>query len=635
MPTHISTFSIARQFSFIGKTLIAALALSLIFFTLASAQSQGTNGTKGTTGEQVKVCLQQRSSSGYTGGNISRAERTSIRLQFRACVQQAVSLNFGHARSDSSSTSTSSSSSSFSIVAPTTCTPNWRCDWGACKNGWQSQTAVDSNNCGGATVNIVCPALARQCTPSTQCKSDADCPQIYCFVAPCPTNKCVDGRCVLSNTSPSITITSSPTGSVNIGSTVHITWTTKGSMGNIGVGFCPAGEQPQTGIHCTESRLVPNTGSADIPLIGALSLYAGQWYPVVSNYGSVYGTGSNFTVASSTPTSTPTQPSITVLSPNGGEQWAQGSTNTITWTSSGLTSDPIYIYVTSPSYNQYYFVASVLPSSHSFVWTVPSVSPIVPGNQYKIVVSQLKVVGDQSDNYFSIVSSASQCKADADCPTVCPVCKTGVDVSCAGPCITFKCVSGKCVANTTPSITVLSPNGGETYKNDGSPITVNWSTNNVPSSQKLDVIRLRAYPSGQEYNLAYGVLNDGHEVLVPSSVPVGAYTLEIKTYVNGTLVMDSSDSYFKIIDATTPVVSEQVKCVFNGATTEQRCATAYSSDSPLSFGCSGIGTCVAGVKGPKGTSLTWKSSCGGYAYTTLDGNSEYANFSCRDTSPVN
>jgi len=89
----------------------------------------------------------------------------------------------------------------------------------------------------------------------------------------------------------------------------------------------------------------------------------------------------------------------------------------------------------------------------------------------------------------------------------------------------------------------------------------------------------------------------------------------------------------KCVNSTTSVdVSEQVKCVFNGTTTEQRCDTAYASDSPLAFGCSGIGTCVAGVKGPRGTSLTWKSSCGGYDYTTLDGTSEYANFSCGATS---
>ena len=111
-----------------------------------------------------------------------------------------------------------------------------------------------------------------------------------------------------------------------------------------------------------------------------------------------------------------------------------------------------------------------------------------------------------------------------------------------------------------PSITVLSPNGGETYKNDGSSITVNWLTNNVPPSHIIDVIRLRVYPTGydfkQEYNLATNVLNDGQEVItIPSSIPVGAYTLEMKTYVGETLVMDSSNSYFKIIDVSQPSIT--------------------------------------------------------------------------------
>lgn len=113
--------------------------------------------------------------------------------------------------------------------------------------------------------------------------------------------------------------------------------------------------------------------------------------------------------------------------------------------------------------------------------------------------------------------------------------------------------------DSLPSITVLSPNGGETYKNDGSPITVNWWTSNVPASKKFDVIRLRVYPNGQEYNLATNVLNDGQEVIaIPSDVPVGSYTLEMKTYVNDTLVMDSSDSYFKIVDVTPPSSGDTV-----------------------------------------------------------------------------
>ena len=47
----------------------------------------------------------------------------------------------------------------------TTCTHNWKCDWGPCVNGNQSQIAVDSNNCGMAlTGQIACPTLTRACS---------------------------------------------------------------------------------------------------------------------------------------------------------------------------------------------------------------------------------------------------------------------------------------------------------------------------------------------------------------------------------------------------------------------------------------------------------------------------------------
>jgi hypothetical protein len=117
----------------------------------------------------------------------------------------------------------------------------------------------------------------------------------------------------------------------------------------------------------------------------------------------------------------------------------------------------------------------------------------------------------------------------------------------------------KVLNNSTiqPSVTILSPNGGETYKNDGSQITVNWTTANVPATFRFDVIRLRDHSNGGEYNLKTNVLNDGQEVIViPNNVPIGSYILEIKAYLNNVLVMDSSDSYFKIISniITTPVV---------------------------------------------------------------------------------
>lgn len=80
-------------------------------------------------------------------------------------------------------------------------------------------------------------------------------------------------------------------------------------------------------------------------------------------------------------------------------------------------------------------------------------------------------------------------------------------------------------------------------------------------------------------------------------------------------------------------VSEQVKCVFNETATEQKCYAAVDTTSPYAgLGCSGVGACAVNVTGGKGGQITWKSSCGGYAYTTVDGVNEYAEFKCSSVS---
>jgi len=73
---------------------------------------------------------------------------------------------------------------------------------------------------------------------------------------------------------------------------------------------------------------------------------------------------------------------------------------------------------------------------------------------------------------------------------------------------------------------------------------------------------------------------------------------------------------------TIPLVKEQVKCVFTNSNSEQQCFAE-------NFACRGTGTCVADVSGEKGKMLTWKSTCSGYAYTIIDGNNEYAEFTCQ------
>lgn len=70
-------------------------------------------------------------------------------------------------------------------------------------------------------------------------------------------------------------------------------------------------------------------------------------------------------------------------------------------------------------------------------------------------------------------------------------------------------------------------------------------------------------------------------------------------------------------------LKEPMTCVFADSDKEEKC---YSDDGL--FSCSGIGKCAADVYGEKDKKLTWKSSCGGYAYTVIDGNSDYAEFKC-------
>jgi len=70
---------------------------------------------------------------------------------------------------------------------------------------------------------------------------------------------------------------------------------------------------------------------------------------------------------------------------------------------------------------------------------------------------------------------------------------------------------------------------------------------------------------------------------------------------------------------------ETVKCVFHGSTSQQSCYLASENDD---LGCSGTETCSVEIFGEKGDKKIWKSTCEGYAYTTMDGDNEYAEFNC-------
>lgn len=71
---------------------------------------------------------------------------------------------------------------------------------------------------------------------------------------------------------------------------------------------------------------------------------------------------------------------------------------------------------------------------------------------------------------------------------------------------------------------------------------------------------------------------------------------------------------------------EEVKCIFKNTKTEQKC---YRSEYDWMYCSSYQGSCiVTNLEGYDGEKITWKSSCGGYAYTILDSNNEQIEFDC-------
>lgn len=118
-----------------------------------------------------------------------------------------------------------------------------------------------------------------------------------------------------------------------------------------------------------------------------------------------------------------TTPSITVLSPNGGENLSFGTSFEIKWKQTGLENTKIDILLKaydknfSPFANQYLIAGTVSPTQGFYSWT-PSQKTlddyfgyVVPRQYYKIIVRTIETpvpsaeIKDESDNYFSIVSS--------------------------------------------------------------------------------------------------------------------------------------------------------------------------------------------------------------------------------------
>ena len=77
-------------------------------------------------------------------------------------------------------------------------------------------------------------------------------------------------------------------------------------------------------------------------------------------------------------------------------------------------------------------------------------------------------------------------------------------------------------------------------------------------------------------------------------------------------------------------IKEEIKCIFKNSKEEQECYLAGNfgpEDEGTKF-CKGKESCVIDFKGYEGEEITWKSTCGGYQYTKMDGEREKIEFDC-------
>ena len=216
-------------------------------------------------------------------------------------------------------------------------------------------------------------------------------------------------------------------------------------------------------------------------------------------------------------------PSITVTSPNG-VVWEKGTIKKITWESNLASSEDVYIELVVDE-NSYYDITSKYDrykNTGSYTWASAGQLPlheniIVPDGKYTV--------------------------------RVCNVSRTACNQK------SVSLVSPK----LTPSITVVSPNGGEVWQ-IGKNYPITWKSEGLSSDAYKILIGLIDNKGNTVMTIGNIGSNDGSEMwTIPSSVAPGNYKIMVvcQSLACGSLnnyngVADSSDSYFTISKPVTP-----------------------------------------------------------------------------------
>ena len=208
-------------------------------------------------------------------------------------------------------------------------------------------------------------------------------------------------------------------------------------------------------------------------------------------------------------------PEVQVTAPNGGEQWAAGSTQTITWAASddvGVTS--VDIKYSADGGQTFTTLAAAEANDGSYSWAVPNAPTTTGLIQVTAVDAAGNATSDNSNTTFSIVDA------------------------------------------TQPAVTVNTPNGGENWS-VGSVQNITWTATDNVNVTAID-INFSADNGNNFSAVAAGQSNTGTFAwTVPSTVTSTAIIQVIARDAAGNVAADSSNSTFVISepDTTAPLVN--------------------------------------------------------------------------------
>ncbi len=184
---------------------------------------------------------------------------------------------------------------------------------------------------------------------------------------------------------------------------------------------------------------------------------------------------------------------INITSPNGGENWQNGTQHNITWTDNIDEKVKIELFKGG---NFHSLIVDSTFSDGSYNWSIPLSIP--PAVDYKVKITGIvnNSIFDFSDNDFSIYSTG---------------------------------------------ITITSPNGGENWQN-GTTHTISW-TDNISEKVKIELFQAGSFHS----LIADSTFSDGSYTWdIPTSIPPAPdYKIKITSIVNNT-IFDFSDNNFTI-----------------------------------------------------------------------------------------